>query len=370
MIKFVDLQRQYHSIKSEIDKVVKDVLESSSFVLGPFTEEFEKSFAKLHNAKYCITVSSGTSALYLILKALKIGRGDKVIVPVNTFIATVEAVSLNGAKPVFVDIDEKTYNIGPELVENYITTKTKAIIPVHLYGQPAEMDNLIKIAKKYNLYLVEDACQAHMAQYKGKKVGTFGIAAAFSFYPSKNLGAYGEGGAIITNNYELAEKIRMLRDHGSKQKYYHEIIGGNFRMSALQAAILNVKLKHLEKWTEKRREIAHFYNLLLSRSSSNVTPYELSYVKHVYHLYVIRILNKDRDKIRQKLYERGIETAIHYPLPLHLQKVYRFLGLKEGQFPIAEKYAKQILSLPIYPELKEKEIEFIAEKLKKILKNS
>ncbi|HDK25516.1 MAG TPA: DegT/DnrJ/EryC1/StrS family aminotransferase [Candidatus Atribacteria bacterium] len=369
MIKFVDLQRQYHSIKSEIDKVVKDVLESSSFVLGPFTEEFEKSFAKLHNAKYCITVSSGTSALYLILKALKIGRGDKVIVPVNTFIATVEAVSLNGAKPVFVDIDEKTYNIAPELVENYITTKTKAIIPVHLYGQPAEMDNLIKIAKKYNLYLVEDACQAHMAQYKGKKVGTFGIAAAFSFYPSKNLGAYGEGGAIITNNYELAEKIRMLRDHGSKQKYYHEIIGGNFRMSALQAAILSVKLKHLKEWTEKRRRIAYLYNQLLSEVDSIITPYELPYVKHVYHLYVVR-LDKKRNEIRKKLLDMNIQTGIHYPIPLHLQKTCQFLGYKKGTFIVAEKYVRQILSLPIYPELKEEEVELIVSKLIKSLKET
>ena len=369
MIKFVDLQRQYHSIKSEIDKVVKDVLESSSFVLGPFTEEFEKSFAKLHNAKYCITVSSGTSALYLILKALKIGRGDKVIVPVNTFIATVEAVSLNGAKPVFVDIDEKTYNIAPELVENYITTKTKAIIPVHLYGQPAEMDNLIKIAKKYNLYLVEDACQAHMAQYKGKKVGTFGIAAAFSFYPSKNLGAYGEGGAIITNNYELAEKIRMLRDHGSKQKYYHEIIGGNFRMSALQAAILSVKLKHLKEWTEKKRSIAYLYNQLLSEVDAIITPYELPYVKHVYHLYVVR-LDKKRNEIRKKLLDMNIQTGIHYPIPLHLQKACQFLGYKKGTFIVAEKYVRQILSLPIYPELKEEEVELIVSKLIKSLKET
>ena len=369
MIKFVDLQRQYHSIKSEIDKVVKDVLESSSFVLGPFTEEFEKSFAKLHNVKYCITVSSGTSALYLILKALKIGEGNEVIVPVNTFMATAEAVSLNGAKPIFVDIDEKTYNIDPELIENYITTKTRAIIPVHLYGQPAEMDNVLKIAKRHNLYVIEDACQAHLAEYKGKKVGTFGIAAAFSFYPSKNLGAYGEGGAIITNNYELAEKIRMLRDHGSKQKYYHEIIGGNFRMSALQAAILSVKLKHIKKWTEKRRSIAYLYNQLLSEVDSIITPYELPYVKHVYHLYVVR-LDKKRDEIRKKLLDMNIQTGIHYPMPLHLQKAYQSLGYKEWIFPVAEKCAKQILSLPIYPELKEKEVELIISRLIKSLKET
>ncbi len=369
MIKFVDLQRQYHSIKSEIDKVVKDVLESSFFVLGPFTEEFERSFAKLHNVKYCITVSSGTSALYLIFKALGIGEGDEVIVPVNTFIATAEAISLNGAKPVFVEIDEKTYNIDSKLIENCITPNTKAIIPVHLYGQPAEMDDILKIAKKYNLYVIEDACQAHLAEYKGKRVGTFGIAAAFSFYPSKNLGSYGEGGAVITNNYELAEKIKMLRDHGSKQKYYHDIVGGNFRMSALQAAILNIKLKHLKEWTEKKRSIAYLYNQFLSEVDSILTPYELPYVKHVYHLYVVRILNKSRDEVRKKLLEMGIQTGIHYPIPLHLQKAYKSLGYKEGMFPIAEKCARQILSLPIYPELKNEEIEFVAQELRGILEN-
>lgn len=369
MIKFVNLQGQYHTIKTEIDSAIKNVLESSSFVLGPFTEEFEKNLAQAHNIKHCITVNSGTSALYLILKALGIGEGDEVIVPVNTFIATAEAVSLNYAKPVFVDMDEKTYNINPELVENYITSKTKAIIPVHLYGQPTEIDNLTETAKKHNLYLIEDACQAHIAEYKGKKVGTFGIAGALSFYPGKNLGAYGEGGAVITDNDELAEKVRMLRDHGSKQKYCHEIVGGNFRMSALQSAILNVKLKHLREWTTKRRNIAYLYNQFLSGIDSIVTPYELPYVKHVYHLYVVRMLNKSRDGVRKKLLEMGIQTGIHYPIPLHLQKAYESLGYKEGVFPVTEKCTKQILSLPIYPELKNEEVEFVAEKLKEILEN-
>jgi len=268
-------------------------------------------------------VSLGTSALYLIFKALGIREGNEVIIPVNTFIATAEVISLNGAKPVFVDIDEKTYNIDSKLIENCITPNTKAIIPVHLYGQPAEMDDILKIAKKYNLYVIEDACQAHLTEYKGRKVGTFGIASAFSFYSAKNLGAYGEGGAIVTSDDELAEKIRMLRDHGSKQKYYHEIIGENFRMSALQAAILSVKLKHLKEWTERRRSIAYLYNQLLSEVDGIITPYELLYVKHVYHLYVVRILNKSRDEVRKKLLEMGIQTGIHYPIPLHLQKAYK-----------------------------------------------
>jgi len=369
MIRFVDLKRQYHSIKAEIDEVVKQVLESSSFVLGPFTEEFENNFAQIHGAKYCITVNSGTSALYLIIRALDIKEGDEVVVPVNTFIATAEAVSLNGAKPVFVDIDEKTYNINPDFVEAQITSKTKAVIAVHLYGQPVEMDNLIELTRKYNLYLIEDACQAHIAEYKGRKVGTFGIVSAFSFYPSKNLGAYGEGGAIVTNDDKLAEKIRMLRDHGLKHKYHHELVGGNFRMSALQAAILNVKLKHLEEWTKKRRYIAYLYNQFLSECEDIVTPYELPYVKHVYHVYVIRILNKSRDKVRKKLLEMGIQTGIHYPIPLHLQKAYSSLGYKEKMFPITEKYVQQILSLPIYPELKNEEVEFVAQKLKRALRN-
>jgi len=367
MIKLVDLQKQYNNIKIEIDKVIKHILKNSSFVLGPFTEEFEKNFAQVHNAKYCITVNSGTSALYLILKALGIGEGNEVILPVNTFIATAEAVSLNHAKPVFADIDEKTYNINPKLIGKYITPKTKAIIAVHLYGQPAEMDILGKFAREHGLYLIEDACQAHIAEYKSKKVGTFGIAAGFSFYPSKNLGAYGEGGAIVTNNDELAEKLRMLRDHGSNQKYYHEVIGGNFRMSAIQAAILNIKLKYLEKWTERRREIAHFYNKFLSDVDSLVLPFELPYVRHVYHLYVIRIRGKSRDMIRKKLLEMGIETGIHYPIPLHLQKAYEPLGYKKGMFPVTEKCVKEILSLPIYPELEDKEVKLIVEELKKLL---
>lgn len=367
MIKFVDLQRQYHNIKTEIDEAIKHVLESSSFVLSPFTEEFEKNFAQAHNAKHCIAVSSGTAALYLILKSLGIGEGDEVILPVNTFIATAEAISLNNAKPIFVEIDEKTYNINFELIENHITPRTKAIIPVHLYGQPAEMDSLTEIAKKHNLHLIEDACQAHIAEYKGRRVGTFGIASAFSFYPGKNLGAYGEGGAVLTKNDELAEKIRMLRNHGSKQNYYHEIIGGNFRMSTLQAAILNVKLKHLEEWTEKRKGIAYFYNQLLSEVENIIIPYDSPYVKHVYHLYVVRILNGNRDQIRKSLLKVGIQTGIHYPVPLHLQKAYQNLGYKKGDFPIAEQCAKEILSLPMFSELSQKEITYIVRQIKNFL---
>lgn len=363
MINFVGLQSEYHSIKNEIDEAIKNVLESSSFALGTFTEEFEKKFAQAHNGKHCVTVSSGTSALYLIVKALEIQEGDEIIVPANTFIATAEAVSLNNARPVFVGIDEKTYNINPELIENRITVRTKAIIPVHLYGQPAEMDDLIEIAKKYNLHLVEDACQAHIAEYKGKKVGTFGTAAAFSFYPTKNLGAYGEGGAVITNDDELAEKIRMLRDHGSSQKYYHEIIGGNFRMSAIQCAILNVKLRYLQGWTTKRRRIAHLYNEFLCKVNDVTIPFELPYVRHVYHLYVTRILNKNRDEVKKKLLEAGIKTGIHYPVPLHFQKAYSFMKLKKGSFPLAEHCARRILSLPIYPGLSLSQVEYICEHL-------
>ena len=240
-------------------------------------------------------------------------------------------------------------------------------IPCQKCKQAQEMEKIIGIAKKHNLYLIEDACQAHISEYGGKRIGTFGVASAFSFYPGKNLGAYGEGGAVVTNNDQLAGKIRMLRDHGSKRKYCHDIIGGNFRMSAIQAAILNVKLKLLEKWTARRSNIAYLYNHFLSEGNGIIIPYKLSYVNHVYHLYVVRVLSKNRDKVKERLLKMGIETGIHYPIPLHLQKAYEFLGYKNGAFPVAEKYAKQILSLPIYPELEDGEVELISEELNQVL---
>ncbi|WP_456374733.1 DegT/DnrJ/EryC1/StrS family aminotransferase [Methanocaldococcus sp.] len=364
-IPFVDLSRQLKDIFPEIEEKWHEIVHNSRFVGSKYVKEFEDKFANYLDVKHCIAVNSGTSALYLSLMALGVGRGDEVILPVNTFIATAEAVSLLGAKPVFVDIDKKTYNIDVKKIEKAITDKTKVIIPVHLYGQCSNMDEILEIAEKYNLYIVEDACQAHGAEYKGKKAGSLGDLAAFSFYPGKNLGAFGEGGAVVTNCDELAEKIRMLRNHGSKVKYYHEMIGGNFRMDEIQGAVLSTKLKFLDTWNNMRRKAAKIYNELLE--DVVITPYEVPYNKHVYHLYVIRVDN--RDKIKEYLQKHGIETGIHYPIPLHLQSAYKFLNIPKGSFPVAEKVADEILSLPMFPYIIEEEILYVAERLKEGVKN-
>lgn len=362
-IPFVDISRQLKDVFPEINKKWHEIVQNSRFVGSKYVEEFEGNFADYLGVKYCIAVNSGTSALYLSLMSLGVGRGDEVILPVNTFIATAEAVSLLGAKPVFVDINEKTYNIDIEKIEDVISNKTKAILPVHIYGQSSQMDDILKIAKKYNLFVIEDACQSHGAEYKNKKTGSIGDLATFSFYPGKNLGAFGEGGAVVTNNEELAEKIKMLRNHGSKEKYYHNMVGGNFRMSEIQGAVLSTKLVYLDKWNNMRIKTAEIYNNALKNIV--ITPYKASYNKHVYHLYVIRV--KNRNKVREYLKQRGIESGIHYPLPLHLQKAYSFLNLKPGNFPIAEKVAKEILSLPIFPYITEKEVNFVIENLKQYI---
>ncbi len=348
----------------EVEKKIHEIIFSSRFVGSKYVKEFEDNFAKYLSVKHCVAVNSGTSALYLALMALGVKECDEVILPVNTFIATAEAVSLLRAKPVFVDIDEKTYNIDAKKVKEAITDKTKVIIPVHLYGQCCNMDEIKEIAEKHDLYVLEDACQAHGAEYKGKKAGSLGDIAAFSFYPAKNLGAFGEGGAVATNDGELAEKIRMLRDHGSKQKYYHEIIGGNFRMDEIQGAALSTKLKFLDKWNNMRREAAKLYNELLDGVVT--TPYEAPYNKHIYHLYVIRV--KNRDKVMEYLYSQGVYTGIHYPVPIHLQKAYSFMNIAKGAFPIAEKAAEEILSLPMFPYITEDEICYVVERLKEVMK--
>ena len=360
-IPFVDLNRILKDILPEIKNKIKEIVSNSRFIGSKYVKEFEESFAEYLKVKHCITVNSGTSALYLALKSIDIKPEDEVIIPVNTFIATAEAVSLLGAKSVFVDINEKVYNIDTTKIENAITKRTKAIIPVHLYGQCADMDEINKIAKKYKLWVIEDACQAHGAEYKSKKVGSFGDVAAFSFYPAKNLGAFGEGGAITTSNNEIAEKIKLLRDHGSKQKYYHEIIGGNFRMEEIQGAVLSTKIKFLDKWNETRRNAAKLYNESL-KDSEIIAPYETSYNKHVYHLYIVRV--KKRGNLQRFLLENGVATGIHYPIPIHLQKAYKDLNYKRGNFPVAEKVTEEILSLPMYPGLSEKEIKFVVGKIK------
>ena len=362
MISLVDLKAQYNTIKTEIDNAIQEVLSSTSFIMGEKLERFEEEFALFCNTKYAIGVANGSDALILALRTCGIGKGDEVITVPNTFIATTEAITHVGGKINFVDINPKTYTIDVSKIEEKISNKTKAIIPVHLYGQPADMDPIMMLAKKYNLKIIEDAAQAHGAEYKDKKVGSIGDVACFSFYPGKNLGAYGDAGMITTNSEEIARNVKLLRNHGSIKKYEHKIEGYSSRLDNLQAAILRVKLRHLNKWNESRRKNAKKYNELLSSISGIITPYEADYAKHVYHLYVIR--TEERDKLREELKLKDIATGIHYPIPLHLQPAYKYLGYKEGDFPITEKVSQEILSLPMFSELNDQQTEEIVELIK------
>ena len=363
MIPLVDLKVQYNSIKEEVDEVVSRVFNSTSFIMGNELEIFEEEFAEYCNTRYAIGVANGSDALILALLACGIGQGDEVITVPNTFIATSEAISHVGAKIIFVDVVPDTFNIDVSKIEDKITKNTKAIMPVHLYGQPADMDPLIILAKKYGLKIIEDAAQAHGAEYKGRKTGSIGDAACFSFYPSKNLGAYGDGGIITTNNEEIANKIKFLRNHGrTSEKYLHDMEGYSSRLDNLQAAILSVKLKYLDVWNNKRRENVLIYNRLLENLNDILTPYEAEYCSHVYHLYVIQ--TKYRDDLREYLKSRGVATGIHYPIPLHLQPAYNHLEYKEGDYPVTERVSQEILSLPMYPELDENQIIEIVEKIK------
>lgn len=360
-VNFVDLKRQYHTIKKEIDSAIKQVIENSHFILGQDVESLENEFAKLVGTKYAVSVGSGLSALELGMKALGIGTGDEVLVPVNSYIASASAVSLAGATPVLVDCLEDTFNIDIVKAEKAITKKTKAIMPVHLYGQVADMENVLKLARKYKLKVIEDACQAHGASFKKKMAGSFGDFAAFSFYPGKNLGAYGDGGLVTTNSKGLVDKIKMLRNYGQKEKYKHYLLGGNSRLDNLQAAVLLVKLKKLKEWNAKRLENARLYNQLLD-GLPPVTPKIFPEFNHIFHLYVVRVNN--RDKLSEYLSKAGIATQMHYPIPIHLQPAYKPLGYKKGEFPIAEKLSSEILSLPMFPELKKNEIKYICKKIK------
>jgi len=360
MISFVDLKAQYDSIKDEIDDAIQNVLNNTSFIMGAELKKFEEEYACFCDVKYAIGVANGSDALFLALKAIGIQTGDEVITVSHTFISTAEAISQTGGKPVFVDINPQTYTIDVLKIEKAITKKTKAIIPVHLYGQPADMDPVMALAKQYNLKVIEDAAQAHGAEYKGKMVGSIGDVGCFSFYPGKNLGAYGDAGAVVTNNEEISKKIILLRNHGRiTKKYEHDIEGYSSRLDNLQAAILRIKLKYLNQWIESRRENAKKYNELLNSIVRVVTPYEANFAKHVYHLYVIRIEN--RDKLRKELKSKDVATGVHYPIPLHLQSAYKYLRYKEGDFPVTEKTCREILSLPIYAELNNKQIEKIVE---------
>ena len=364
-IPLVDIKRQYNSIKTEIDRAIQRVMDSSSFILGKEVKNFEEKFAEFCNTKHCIGVSTGTDAIYLALRALHIGYGDEVITAANTFIATAFAISRCGAKPVLADCSYD-YNIDVAKIESAITNKTKAIVPVHLYGQPADMSTIAEIAKKHSIEVIEDASQAHGAEYKGRKVGSLATAACFSFYPAKNLGAYGDAGAITTNDKKIDEKVRLFRDYGQKRKYYHIVKGYNNSLDELQASMLSIKLMHLEKWNEQRRKNALCYNYLLSGIGDIVTPEEKDYAKHVYHLYIIR--TRFRDRLLKYLKLNGISVGIHYPLPINLQPAYSDLGYPKGSFKLAEEYANTILSLPMFPELSREEIKYIAEKIKKFYK--
>jgi dTDP-4-amino-4,6-dideoxygalactose transaminase len=363
-VQFVDLKRQYDYIQAEIDQAISNVIQDSAYIGGKYLKSFEQNFADYVGVRHCKGVGNGTDALFVALKSLGISRGDEVITVANSFIATSEAITMTGAKVVFVDCDEVTYNIDVRRIEKSITDKTKAIIPVHLYGQPADMDGIAEIAKKHNLYVIEDAAQAHGAKYKSRNIGSIGNCACFSFFPGKNLGAYGDAGAIVTDNDELAKKICMFPNHGRKEKYNHEFEGINSRLDGLQASILGTKLKYIEKWTERRRSIAKRYDEELN--DIVVTPVVRPDVRHVYHLYVIRI--KNRDEARKILSEKGIATGVHYPIPLPFLKAYSYLGHKPADFPVADSLKDDILSLPIHGDMPDEEVEYVIEQLKESIK--
>lgn len=359
-VPYLDLKAQYQSLKPEIDAAIGRVLDSCQFVLGSEVGGFEQEFAAYTQTSDCIALNSGTSALHLALLAAGVGTGDEVITVPFTFVASVAAVLYAGAKPVLVDIDPQSFTIDPAAIEARITSRTKAILPVHLYGQAADMDPIMEIARRHGLIVIEDAAQAHGAKYKGRSVGSIGDMACFSFYPGKNLGAYGEGGAVTTNNPEYAHTVRMLRDWGQDRKYHHLLRGYNYRMEGFQGAILRVKLKHLDKWTEARRSVVKRYNELLAGSDVE-TPKEMSWGRHVYHVYTLRA--EDRDGLQAALTAEGIQTGIHYPVPVHLQPAYSDLGYVRGSFPEAEKAATEVLSLPLYPEMTDNQVQTVAQSL-------
>ncbi len=356
-VAYLDLAAQMRPIRGEVDAAIARTLENCSFCLGPDVAEFEKDFARFCGAQHAIGFNSGTSALHVAMILLNVGPDDEVITTPFTFVATSWAISYVGAKPVYVDIDDATFNLDPAQVERAITPRTRAIMPVHLYGHPCDLDPLLEICRRRNLKLVEDAAQAHGACYRGKVVGTFGGISGFSFYPGKNLGAYGEGGALVTNDSALALRARSLREHGSTVRYHHDEIGFNYRMEGIQGAVLGVKLKHLAKWTSERRRIAHRYHELLADTPLQL-PREADYAQSAYHLYVVR--HARRDELKQHLEDNTIGCGLHYPVPLHLQKCYASLGYQVGDFPVAEKAARECLSLPIYPELTDAQVDTVA----------
>lgn len=390
-IPLIDLKAQYNSLAEELNKVTLDVLSSANYIMGENVVEFEKEFAKYIGVKHAISVGNGTDALVLSLKAMKIGPGDEVITTPFTFFATAEAISAVGATPVFVDVDKETFNINPNLIEEKITERTKAIMPVHIFGQAADMDPINEIAKKHNLLVIEDACQAIGGTYKNRKIGTLGDVACFSFFPTKNLGCAGDGGMVVTDNDEIATILKALRTHGSGEngqkaynllnnieeeiktaegandtvynplKYYNYLIGYNTRLDALQAAILRVKLREIDKWNAKRREIVKIYNKEL-HNLDLVTPKALEGNEHVYHMYILQ--SENREEVLLKLKDKNVATGVYYPVPLHLQKVYKDLGYKEGDMPVSEYLSKRTFAIPVYPELEKEQIDYIIDSLK------
>lgn len=365
-IPILDLKGQYKGIKKEVDAAIKKVVDDQNFILGSDVTELEKEVAAYCDTRYAVGLASGTDALILALRALGIKEGDEVITSTYTFFATAEAVSLVGAKPVFVDIDPVTYNINPSLIEKKITSRTKAVIPVHIYGQCADMDPILAVARKKGLKVIEDAAQAIGATYKGRKAGSMGDIGCLSFFPSKNLGGFGDGGMIVTNDKELAEKIRILRVHGSSKRYIHSMIGMNSRLDNLQAAVLRVKLRYLDKWLEKRRANAEYYNQKLKGLPLDL-PYASDYNVHTYHLYVLRA-GSDEEKIKKFLEEAGIEARTYYPVPLHLQECYEGLGYKKGDLPESEAVCAKTFSIGVYPELEKKELDYAVSKIREFFK--
>jgi dTDP-4-amino-4,6-dideoxygalactose transaminase len=357
-VPFVDLKAQLATIRPEIDAALAAVLDAGQFVLGDEVVRFEQEFAAYVDAAHGIAVNSGTSALHVALLALGVGPGDEVITVPHTFVATVGAVLYTGARAVLVDIDPRSFNMDPERLARAITPRTKAIVPVHLYGQPADMDAILAIARQHGVPVLEDACQAHGAEHRGRRVGALGTIGAFSFYPGKNLGGYGEGGMVVTNDAALAQRMRMLRDFGQETKYHHVFAGYNYRMESFQGAILRVKLRHLDAWTEARRAHARRYNVLLARQDVVETPAAMASARHVYHIYAVR--TGDRDRLRATLEAAGVQTGIHYPVPVHLQPAYARLGYRLGDFPQSERAAREVLSLPMFAELTAEQIDAVA----------
>jgi dTDP-4-amino-4,6-dideoxygalactose transaminase len=361
MIPFLDLKAQYETIKDEIRPAIDGVLASTQYTLGREVAAFEEEFAAYTGAAFGVAVNSGTSALHLALLAAGVGPGDEVITVPSTFVATVAAIDYTGARAVLVDVDPRTLNMDPALIEAAITERTKALLPVHLHGHPADLDPILAIARRHSLSVIEDAAQAHGARYKDRPVGSIGDLGCFSFYPGKNLGAYGEGGMVVTNNEEYAETLRRLRDWGQERKYHHVLKGFNYRMEGIQGAVLRVKLRHLDRWTKARRQHAQFYNERLAGAGVEL-PLEAAYARHVYHVYAVRALR--RDALQRALSARDIQTGIHYPIPVHLQPAYADLGYKAGDLPVTEQAATELLSLPMFPELEDAHIEAVATAVK------